>query len=106
MPVGGPTVGDMTFVHHDKPVGVGEGQRLVGEFLDEASRLRQFLAVETLDGEHREVVNKVQELDGATLIVPPEKPAVPFGNNESGRHQARRVSKKPPIQRMIAIGAI
>ena len=61
---------------------IGQRQRLVAELLNQSTRLRQFLTIESLNDKNREIVNEVEKLDGSIPIVPPQKPAVPLGDDQ------------------------
>jgi hypothetical protein len=75
--IGRPASGNSLLVDHDQPVSVGQRQRLVGELLNQSARLRQFLAIERLNHQNREIINEVEKLDGPIRVVPSQKPAVP-----------------------------
>jgi general stress protein 26 len=106
MTVRGPAGASAKFAHDGEAVRVGEGERLVGELLHEASGRGQLGFVKTTDRQPGQSVHEGEELNGSLVIVAAKKPPVAFGYHECRRYKGRRRGEQAAEQRVIAIGAV
>src|SRR2546422_730769 len=96
MAVGRPASGDSALVHDDPPLSIGQPQPLVAEFFNSPAGFGQFFWVKTLDGKAGELANKVENLDSSVPVVPPQEPAVAFGDDQRRGDQTGRAGKQSP----------
>jgi hypothetical protein len=102
----GPAGDDTVLLDDDQAVTVRQGKRLIPELLRQPNSLGHFITIEWHNIENRERVYEIEKLDGSIPVVSPQKPAMPFRDDQCRGYQQGRVGKKPAKQGVMRIRAV